>query len=80
MDIEKLIACVQENKCLWNMRDKHYHNRDVCRQSWEKVASQLDTSSKQSYIYYEFVCDYTYISYEYINLHIIIKQVNYLSK
>ncbi|XP_072389548.1 uncharacterized protein [Diabrotica undecimpunctata] len=48
MDIKKLIACVQENKCLWNMREKHYHNRDVCRQSWEKVASQLDTSSKQS--------------------------------
>ncbi|XP_072400457.1 uncharacterized protein [Diabrotica undecimpunctata] len=46
MDIEKLIACVQENKCLWNMREKHYHNRDVCRQSWEKVASQLDTSSE----------------------------------
>ncbi|KAG8231852.1 hypothetical protein J437_LFUL008623 [Ladona fulva] len=46
MDTEKLISIVFENKCLWDMKEKHYHNRDICRQKWNEIAQELNTSSE----------------------------------
>lgn len=46
MDIDKLISLVFENRCLWDLKDKNYHNRDVARRNWEKVAAELNTSCK----------------------------------
>nr|CAI5841776.1 unnamed protein product [Callosobruchus analis] len=44
MNVDKLITCVQDNRCLWDMRDKSYHNREMCRRGWETVAAELNTS------------------------------------
>nr|CAI5817616.1 unnamed protein product [Callosobruchus analis] len=46
MNVDKLITCVQENRCLWDMMDKSYHNREMCRRGWETVAAELNTSSE----------------------------------
>lgn len=51
MDYDKLISLVYENRCLWDMRDKNYHNRDISRQKWEKVATELNTSSKYNFLF-----------------------------
>jgi hypothetical protein len=29
MDWDKFISLVYENKCLWDVREKNYHNRDI---------------------------------------------------
>ncbi|XP_050296731.1 uncharacterized protein LOC126750512 isoform X2 [Anthonomus grandis grandis] len=44
MDVDKLISLVLENKSLWDMKDKSYHNRDQSRQKWEKIAQEMNTS------------------------------------
>jgi len=49
MDLDKLISLVYENRCLWDMSEKNYHNRDISRQKWEKVATELNTSSKYNF-------------------------------
>lgn len=49
MDPDKLISLVYENRCLWDMGEKNYHNRDISRQKWEKVAKVLKTSSKYNF-------------------------------
>ncbi|XP_064100404.1 transcription factor Adf-1-like [Macrobrachium nipponense] len=48
MDNDKLISLVYENRCLWDMRDKNYHNRDISLQKWEKIATELNTSSESA--------------------------------
>lgn len=51
MDKDKLISLVYENVCLWDMSDKNYHNRDICQQKWEKVATELNTTSKYDFFF-----------------------------
>ncbi len=46
MDIDTLISLVPENRYLWYIGEKHYHNRDISRQKWEEVATQLNISCK----------------------------------
>ncbi|KAG8265412.1 hypothetical protein J6590_095299 [Homalodisca vitripennis] len=38
MDIDELIGLVYENRCLWDMRDRNYHNRDLARKNRDKAA------------------------------------------
>ena len=52
MDNDKLISLVYENRSLWDMRDKNYHNRDISRQKWEKIATELNTSSKYNFLFW----------------------------
>lgn len=46
MDVEKLISLVFENRCLWDMQQKNYHNRDISRQKWEKIAGEMESNGK----------------------------------
>lgn len=41
MDVEKLISLVFDNKCLWDMQEKNYHNRDLSRQKWDIIAEEM---------------------------------------
>lgn len=42
MDIEKLISLVHERNALWDQRSSKYHSRDVQRDQWKQVASEMN--------------------------------------
>lgn len=42
MDVEKLISTVFRNKCLWDMKNKKYHNRNNYWQNWGKNAQKMN--------------------------------------
>ncbi|KAJ8977834.1 hypothetical protein NQ317_011918 [Molorchus minor] len=44
MDSEKLISLVYENRCLWDMKNKQYHNRDISRKTWEKISKEMNAN------------------------------------
>ena len=46
MDSEKLITLVYEHRCLWDMKDKNYHNRDLSRKKWEEISKTMDVNGK----------------------------------
>ena len=46
VDTEKLISLVYEQKALWDVQCKNYHNRDVARKLWLEIAEELKSTSK----------------------------------
>ena len=50
MDAGQLISVVFKKKCLWDKKEKNYHNRDLKRRSWEEISEEMDITGKKSFI------------------------------
>lgn len=48
MDCEKLINCVQNRRPLWDKQLKLYNNRDVAKNLWSEVATELGVDSEEA--------------------------------
>jgi hypothetical protein len=46
MDVEKLINRVFEERSLWELKSKHYHNQNSGRILWAQTGNDLNVSSK----------------------------------
>ncbi|XP_046986062.1 uncharacterized protein LOC124556079 [Schistocerca americana] len=42
---EILIAEVSKRRCLWDIRQKNYHNRYICDQEWAAVANEIGSTN-----------------------------------
>lgn len=65
MDRDKLISLVYDNRCLWDMRNKRCRNRDISRQKWEEVATELNITSKYNCL---FCCRIRIIVYIFLSI------------
>jgi hypothetical protein len=46
VDLEKLISLVTEKKPLRDTKDRLYHNRDIAKKLWNKVATDMGCENK----------------------------------
>jgi hypothetical protein len=42
MENDKLVTLVFENRCLWDMKNKNCHNRDLSHKKWNKISKEID--------------------------------------
>ena len=47
MDTEQLISLVFEKRCLWDMKERNYHNRDVKKRLWQEISDEMGIASKK---------------------------------
>ena len=51
MDIEKLASLLFKEPAIWCAKDPRHHYRNYVATAWRNIASELETTSKLSYLY-----------------------------